>query len=259
MDKLLENKILNDYSWNLFIKRLNENLNNPKFIKELKNTNIIYNTYFSKQTKLDNLENLLKQELKINFWFFNCEEDKFITKFKQLPFNTKVILLQYCIEKNIKINITKEDIDSCLNKINKVKENLALKILDFSLRGFKQTYLPLKTFIVILQYNCFDLEKNKDQFIIEFFSKYLSNKEVEGNFVDKKFYDFCCQLLYSTKVYNDFYIKYNSKEIKQRINNNDLSYKKDIQKNTNNDFNQTELSPDELEIEENIDFKLING
>ena len=230
MDKILESEYLNKDSWKKFQEKLVYFCENAEFVKELKNTKIIYNTFYKQAAEISNIESLLQSELKLQFWFYGCEIKKFILKFKKLPFITKVLLLKYCEEKKfIQITVSEKEELVCIEKIDKVKKQIAHKVFDFSDKGFKQTFLPLKSFMTLIQYNCLDISKATDQMSIEFFAKYLNHNKIKEELENSFLYNFYCDLFFSSKIYNDFTEKYNSGEIIKKIDSENLNFiKKDV-------------------------------
>jgi hypothetical protein len=251
MDKILESQHINNDSWKRFNEKLVYFCNDAGFVKALKNTKIIYETYYKQPAPIDNVESLLQTELKLQFWFYDCEVEKFVPKFKKLPFVTKILLLKYCEEKQIiKISVSPKDEALCLKKVDDAKKLIGHKIFDFSDRGYKWAYLPLRSFMTLIQYNCFDITKLVDQMIIEFFAKYLHHQEIKDKLLNNFTYDFYCDLFFSSRVYKDFSDKYNAGEIVKKIDSQSLNF---IRQNTPETQEETTVE------EDNIENKLLVG
>lgn len=208
---ILESRHINNASWEFFQQKLEELSNQPQWISLLKEVKMkcdLFGLTNKWEDKVKNIEDELKQQMKVHLAFYNNTPQELEDNFNKLPlFIQYLILVYFQYYTSTVINFNEEDKKKFLNEISETKTVIAKRLYHFC-QGHRDTPIPIKKLASLLDLDCFDVTKKKDKFILDFFNVYFSNKEVEKQMseeFDTDYYKYLKDRFYSSKPFLDLY------------------------------------------------------
>ncbi len=208
---ILENQYINNSSWNYFQNKLKDLAEQPKWLDLLKSVKMkcdIFGLTNKWEEKVSDIEDELKQQMKVHLAFYNNTTEEIENTFNKLPLFIQYLILvyfQYYTSKIIEFN--NEEKKQFLQDISNQKTNIAKKLYHFC-KGYRDTPIPIKKLSILLDLDCFDITKKKDKFILDFFNVYFTNKEVEAQMLeefDEDYFKYLKERFYSSKPFLDLY------------------------------------------------------
>lgn len=208
---ILESQHINNSSWEFFQGKLKELAEQPQWLDLLKNVKMkcdIFGLTKKWEEKVSDIEDELKQQMKVHLAFYNNTPQEIEDTFNKLPlFIQYLILVYFQYYTSTVIDFSDEDKKKFIQDISEQKTNMAKKLYHFC-KGHRDTPIPIKRLSVLLDLDCFDITKKKDKFILDFFNAYFANKEVEQQMseeFDVDYYKYLKERFYSSKPFLDLF------------------------------------------------------
>lgn len=208
---LLESKYINNDSWRYFQSKLSELSKDSRWIDLMKNIKLkcdCFGLTIKWQDKVSNIEDELKMQMKVHLAFYNNDYPEIAETFNSLPLFIQYLILVYFeyFTSNI-IQYTPEEKNEFLRDIAETKKVIALRCFHFC-EGHRDTPIPIKRMMALLDFDCFNPQSKKDKFVLDFFNMYLNNKEVKQQMAeefDEDYMNYVNSRFFSSKAFLDLY------------------------------------------------------